>query len=292
MSLQTTKVRLRLGKVGKFIPVAVLSKGARVEDPEQRTERWQRRVQIIGEWATRRYNWSNELVDDLRKAAGDEQWLFDPKLLKLDGWTRTEKDAWRAPNGSEGQPPAPVEGAPDRSRRTPPGSPHRDRPPRPPAYRSTRTTRHPGAPLCPRPEDPRGSRREPSSDTATSTYRPTPSMDRLWRRRRRRDVLRRFAFGDQTVLRRTPRRPPPAGPLPPAISPHRAVPLARPPRSPGASGTPNTSRSTRSRRAPADSGSCRAGRGQAPPFRAAGSWPLSATARPRRRVRRGRPQMR
>ena len=107
-----------------------------------------------------------------------------------------------------------------------------------------------------------------------------------------RDVLRRFAFGDQTVLRRTPRRSPPAGPLPPAISPHRAVPLARPPRSPGASGTPNTSRSTRSRRAPADSGSCRPGRGQAPPFRAAGSWPLSATARPRRRVRRGRPQMR
>ena len=153
-------------------------------------------------------------------------------------------------DGSEGQPPAPVESAPDRSRRAPPGSPHRDRPPRPPAHRSTRTTRHPGAPLCPRPEDPRGSRREPSSDTATATYRPTPSMDRLWRRRRRRDVLRQFAFGDQTVLRRTPRRPPPAGPLPPAISPHRAVPLARPPWSPGASGTPNTSRSTRSRRAP------------------------------------------
>ena len=72
-------------------------------------------------------------------------------------------------DGSEGQPPAPVEGAPDRSRRAPTGSPHRDRPPRPPAHRSTRTTRHPGAPPCPRPEDPRGSRREPSSDTATST---------------------------------------------------------------------------------------------------------------------------
>ena len=74
-------------------------------------------------------------------------------------------------DGSEGQPPAPVEGAPDRSRRAPPGSPHRDRPPRPPAHRSTRTTRHPGAPPGPRPEDPRGSRREPSSDTGSVQLR-------------------------------------------------------------------------------------------------------------------------
>ena len=68
-----------------------------LEDPKQRKERWQRRTQIIGDWATRTFSWSNDEVDDLRKAAGDEQWLFDPKLLKLDGWTRTDKDAWRAP---------------------------------------------------------------------------------------------------------------------------------------------------------------------------------------------------
>ena len=68
-----------------------------LDDPEQRKERWQRRTQIIGEWATPLFSWSNDQVDDLREAAGDEQWLFDPKLLKLDGWTRTDKDAWRAP---------------------------------------------------------------------------------------------------------------------------------------------------------------------------------------------------
>lgn len=69
---------------------------ALLADPEQRSRRSKRRAQILGDWATPKFTWSDANMDDLRAAAGEEQWLFDPQLLELDGWTRND-DKWRAP---------------------------------------------------------------------------------------------------------------------------------------------------------------------------------------------------
>ena len=68
-----------------------------LKDPEEREKRWQRRAQILGDWATPKFNWSDDQIAELRKAAGDEEELFEPKLLELDGWTRTKQGQWRAP---------------------------------------------------------------------------------------------------------------------------------------------------------------------------------------------------
>ena len=69
-----------------------------LEDPEQRSERGKRRAQILGDWATSRFTWPDDQMDGLRTAAGEEeQWLFEPQLLELDGWTRTDKGNWTAP---------------------------------------------------------------------------------------------------------------------------------------------------------------------------------------------------
>ena len=69
-----------------------------LDDPEQRSKRWKRRAQILGDWATPKFTWLDAQMDELRAAAGEEeQWLFDPQLLELDGWTRIDKGKWKAP---------------------------------------------------------------------------------------------------------------------------------------------------------------------------------------------------
>ena len=70
---------------------------AKLDDPKERERRRQRRAQILGDWATTRFNWSPGKLVELRTAAGDEKWLFDLKLLKLDGWTLDDKGGWQAP---------------------------------------------------------------------------------------------------------------------------------------------------------------------------------------------------
>ena len=72
-----------------------------LNDPKQRSRRWKRRAQILGDWATPKFTWPDDEVDDLRDAADeDEQWLFDPQLLKLDGWTRDDQGVWTAPKAT------------------------------------------------------------------------------------------------------------------------------------------------------------------------------------------------
>ena len=73
-----------------------------LDDPEQRGKRWKRRAQIFGDWAIPKFTWTDEHMDELRAAAGEqEQWLLDKQLLELDGWTGIDKGKWKAPKAPE-----------------------------------------------------------------------------------------------------------------------------------------------------------------------------------------------
>ena len=71
-----------------------------LEDPEQQKQRRTRRAQIVGDFATRSVLWGDAQIDDIRKLAAknDEDWLFKPRLLRLDGWSHdADKGNWHTP---------------------------------------------------------------------------------------------------------------------------------------------------------------------------------------------------
>ena len=85
---------------------------AKLDDHEEQENRRQRRAQLLGDWATTRFTWPPNQLAELRTAAGDEKWLFDLKLLKLDGWTLDDKGHWKAPKAPTADQAVPTPGEP------------------------------------------------------------------------------------------------------------------------------------------------------------------------------------
>ena len=60
-----------------------------LDDPQERQNRQLRREQLAGRWVVTLQLHDNHL-QEIRKAAGEEAWLFEPGLLQSDGWVRSD----------------------------------------------------------------------------------------------------------------------------------------------------------------------------------------------------------
>ena len=56
-----------------------------LDDPEEKKNRHERRVVVIGRYATG-LPWTLDDVKKIRESTEDEGWLFSDQLMKADGW--------------------------------------------------------------------------------------------------------------------------------------------------------------------------------------------------------------
>ena len=68
-------------------------------DPMERKKRRIRREQLAGRWVVT-LALQEEHLQEIRKLAGAEAWLFDPDHLQSDGWTKNDQGQWTLPRQS------------------------------------------------------------------------------------------------------------------------------------------------------------------------------------------------
>ena len=65
-----------------------------LQDPEQREARRTRREQLAGRWVVQ-LPLSRDHVAEIGEVSGvGESWLWDPDVLKADGWDQDEEGSW------------------------------------------------------------------------------------------------------------------------------------------------------------------------------------------------------